>query len=296
MIHHSKCPICLSDSVRLHFPVTDSSISGETFPVWHCEHCDVMFTQVVPDEKEIGRYYASEAYVSHTDSRQGLINRIYHVVRNITVKNKRKWVTDGTGRNTGKILDIGCGTGAFLECMRKSGWEVTGIEPDPVARNNARSLHGVEPLEPEAIDSLPEGSFHAITMWHVLEHVHTLHSYIEKIKKLLAPSGRLFIAVPNYTSGDAVAYKQYWAAWDVPRHLYHFSPKSMEWLMHRHGFRIHRHRPMWYDSFYVSLLSEKYMKRPLGALRAMLTASVSNIRAMFSGKKCSSVVYVAGQD
>ena len=252
-----------------------------------------MFTHDVPGENEIGRYYASEAYVSHTNSKKGLINRLYHVVRNITLKSKRSWVCAETGLSKGKLLDLGCGTGAFLAFMKKSGWDVTGLEPDPGARAQAVTLHGIEPGSPEALDTLPDGSYHAITMWHVLEHVHTLHHYMERIKMLLAPSGKIFIAVPNHTSFDASYYRQHWAAWDVPRHLYHFSPDSMEQLLSMHGLRLKRVMPMWYDSFYVSLLSEKYMKRPLGPMRALLIGGISNLSALFSRKKCSSVVYVA---
>jgi SAM-dependent methyltransferase len=247
----------------------------------------------VPDEMAMGRYYASEAYVSHTNSKKGLINGLYHRVRNITLKNKKKWIRSETGLSEGKLLDIGCGTGAFIAFMKNDGWEVTGLEPDPGARKQAVTLHGLEPLSPDAIDRLPEGSFQAITLWHVLEHVHTLHHYMERIKKLLTPTGKIFIAVPNHTSFDASYYRQHWAAWDVPRHLYHFSPDAMNHLLGMHGLRLTRIMPMWYDSFYVSLLSEKYMKRPLGPLRALLVGMISNLVAVFSGKKCSSVVYVA---
>lgn len=296
MIIHSKCPLCHSDSIRSHFPVTDHSVSGEAFAVWHCEQCTVMFTHEVPDEKEMGRYYASEAYVSHTNSKRGMINRLYHAVRNVTLRKKRRWVESATGLRSGALLDVGCGTGAFLSTMKKGGWAVTGIEPDAGARQQASSLHAIQPLGPEAIDILAEGSFHAITLWHVLEHVHALHHYVGRIKKLLAPSGKIFIAVPNHTSFDASYYRQQWAAWDVPRHLYHFSPASMEILLEKHGLKITGILPMRFDSYYVSLLSEKYMKRPTGPLNALFIGFISNLVALFCRKKCSSLVYVVEAD
>lgn len=296
MIHHLHCPICKNESVRIHFPVLDNSVTGECFPVWQCSNCTGMFTQDIPDEESIGRYYASEAYVSHTDTKKGIVNRLYHIVRSFTIKGKCKWVEQATSLKTGSILDIGCGTGTFLDGMKSAGWKVTGIEPDPVARENAKKNYGIEALAPEALDNLPNASFQAITMWHVLEHVHTLHPYLDKIKKLLAPGGRLFIAVPNYTSFDAGYYKETWAAYDVPRHLYHFSPNSMQILLNQQGFAMKGIKRMWFDSYYVSMLSEQYRKGVLKIFRAIFIAKISNIIALFNKRKCSSVVYIAAVD
>ena len=133
-----------------------------------------------------------------------------------------------TEKSTGNVLDVGCGTGAFLHTMQKAEWQITGLEPDVTARKKAKELYNLNLDNPEKLFSLPSQSFDAITMWHVLEHVHDLHNYLYQLKKLLKTSGKLFIAVPNYTCYDEKVYKEFWAAYDVPRHLYHFSPAVNE--------------------------------------------------------------------
>jgi 2-polyprenyl-3-methyl-5-hydroxy-6-metoxy-1,4-benzoquinol methylase len=192
-------------------------------------------------------------------------------------------------------LDVGCGTGAFLNTMLQAGWDATGLEPDETARKNAQELYQVQPLSSPEIFNLPEQQYDAITMWHVLEHVHQLHEYIDQLKKLLKPSGKLIIAVPNFTSADGQHYKSHWAAYDVPRHLYHFSPASMKKLMELHGMQVIEHKPMWFDSFYVSMLSEKYKNGKDNLISAFFRGLLSNIAAMGNHQKCSSVIYVIGK-
>ena len=202
---------------------------------------------------------------------------------------------DETGTTKGTILDIGCGTGAFLHNMQNAGWNITGIEPDEVARNKAKELYTITPLDPAELFGLAPATFNAITMWHVLEHVHNLHGYLQKISDLLASGGRLFIAVPNYTSYDAAVYKEHWAAWDVPRHLYHFSPASMEQLLKKFGLTLLGCKPMWYDSFYVSMLSEQYKNGKGNFFRASWIGFISNLKTIGNKRKCSSVIYVVGK-
>lgn len=292
MVKYSNCPVCNDPSIHLLFPVKDHSVAGEWFQLWECVRCLGRFTQDAPGITEIGKYYASEEYISHSDTKKGLVNRLYHTVRNITVKHKRKLVMKATGRQHGEVLDIGCGTGSFLASMRSIGWKVTGIEPDGQARSNAGRVHDIVPLPADALFSLPEGSFNAITLWHVLEHVHDLHGYLKKIGSLLASRGKIFIAVPNHTSFDAHHYREYWAAYDVPRHLYHFSPTSMNALMKAHGLQVEEIKPMWFDSFYVSLLSEKYRKGFAGFIKACIIGALSNLNTLFRKEKCSSLIYV----
>jgi len=258
--------------------------------IWYCSDCTLCFTQDIPGQDSIGVFYASSDYISHSDTKEGIINRLYHLVRKRTLASKKTLVVSVTGTNRGNVLDIGCGTGAFLHAMKAAGWTITGLEPDPSARAKAMELYAVNPQEPGRRFELPAASFAAITMWHVLEHVHELHAYLKRIGELLAPGGKLFIAVPNYTSADAKAYKEYWAAWDVPRHLYHFSPGSMERLLSLHGMKLESVRPMWFDSFYVSMLSEKY--RGGNIIRAFFNGLLSNLNAIGNHRKCSSVIYI----
>ena len=203
-----------------------------------------------------------------------------------------------TGRTEGTLLDVGSGTGAFVNEMKQNRWQVTGLEPDEDARKVAKDNFHCELKSPGELFHLPENSFDAITLWHVLEHVHDLHGYLQQFRRLLKEDGRLVIAVPNYTSFDASFYKEFWAAYDVPRHLYHFSPLSMKLLMDKSGMRIVKYEPMWFDSFYVSFLSSKYKNARLPGqgktnwLVASWTGFVSNLEALLDKKKCSSVIYV----
>lgn len=291
MVHYNECPVCKGKAAASFLKVTDFSASKKTFEVWACPDCTVCFTQDAPSQDEIGPYYQFEDYISHTDTQKGLVNRLYHFVRGITLNSKKSIVQKATGLKNGSLLDIGSGTGAFINKMQQSGWQVTGLEPDETARKKCLDNHGITAQLPEELFNLPAQSFDVITMWHVLEHVHQLQEYIQQIKTLLKPGGVLIIAVPNYTAHDALVYQQYWAAWDVPRHLYHFSPKAMNTLLVGHGLAIHKIKPMWFDSFYVSMLSEKYRKGNI--VRAMFTGLSSNMKALFDKKKCSSVIYIA---
>lgn len=290
-IYYNACPLCGSGNIHKVITAKDHTVSGETFDIYHCGHCGGRFTQHVPGSAEIGRYYQSQEYISHSETKKGVVNRLYHSVRKITMRSKQNWVKAATGLKTGTLLDIGCGTGAFLHYMKQIGWDVTGLEPDDIARNNAKTLYGIEPLPSAELFSLPTQQYDAITMWHVLEHVHALHDYLRQIRTLLKPEGALIIAVPNYTSPDAEHYQELWAAYDVPRHLYHFSPDSMEALLKQHKIRIVRKHPMVFDGFYVSLLSEKYKTGGNGLLKGFWNGFRSYRKGLKDVNRCSSVVY-----
>ena len=268
-------------------------MSSDDFEIWECKHCTLRFTQNIPEAEEIACYYQSENYISHSDTNEGFINKLYHQVRKRTLHKKKSLVKQLTGKKNGSILDIGSGTGAFLNTMQLADWQVKGLEPDEAARKKSVELYGLQLSESEELYTLPANSFDAITMWHVLEHVHDLHGYINQVNNLLRPGGKIFIAVPNYTCYDEEIYKEYWAAYDVPRHLYHFSPKAMKELLELHGLSIDSIKPMWYDSFYVSLLSEKYKTGKSNPASAFLNGMISNSKALMNTKKCSSVIYVA---
>ena len=291
MIHYTNCPVCKADTISFKINIKDHSITRETFPVWSCASCSLLFTQDVPDENEIGKYYTSTDYISHSDTKEGIINSIYHRVRNITLKSKRKLVVKLVGKTKGDVLDIGSGTGAYLYEMKMNGWGVTGIEADRDAGNMSHSKYHISTQKPEELFTLP-GKYDVITMWHVLEHVHKLEDYLKRIHQLLVKDGVFIVAVPNYTSADAKAYGSMWAAYDVPRHLYHFSPQSMKVLMEKYGFEIVESKPMWFDSFYVSLLSEKYRKGSINYFRAFVKGLLSNFVAMRDNNRCSSVIYI----
>jgi len=291
-ITYSSCPICKSAGIQKKLAAEDYTVSHQNFEIWECGNCSLRFTQHIPSGDAIGAYYQSDAYVSHTDTKEGIINKLYHFVRRRTLRQKRKLVQSITGLQKATLLDIGAGTGAFSHEMTNAGWQVTGVEPDEATRVRAQQLYGIELKPAPALFELPPQSFDAITMWHVLEHVHALHDYIEQIGKLVKPGGRVCIAVPNYTSYDAAVYRQYWAAYDVPRHLYHFSPKSIDALLALHGMRVIKIQPMWFDSFYISMLSEQYKNGRNNLIKAVWNGLLSNTRATGNHAKCSSVIYI----
>lgn len=290
-VHYSECPVCNSRSIDPLLTVKDHSVSKENFVIWQCRNCSLRFTQDVPDEGSIGSYYQSADYISHTNTSKGLLNKLYQRVRKITLAQKASFIISKT-RPQGNLLDVGAGIGAFADTMMKRGWKVTGIEPDEGARGQAKKLFQIDLRTPDSLDQLPRKSFDAITLWHVMEHVHSLHSYIETMNELLSKEGKIFIAVPNYTSLDSDIYKTWWAAYDVPRHLYHFSPNSVSKLVEQHGLKVSSMHPMWFDSFYISLLSSKYRSGKLSWIGAAINGLRSNINTLFNKERCSSVLYV----
>jgi 2-polyprenyl-3-methyl-5-hydroxy-6-metoxy-1,4-benzoquinol methylase len=291
LIYYNSCPLCGSSNIREVLTAQDYTVSGEKFEIWHCGHCTGRFTQNVPSSGRIGRYYQSQEYISHSETRKGLINRLYHSVRKITLRSKANWIKAATGLKQGQLLDIGSGTGAFLHYMQQNGWKASGLEPDEQARQNALKLYKVTAQPVEQLFSLPPASFDAITMWHVLEHVHEVHAYLQQIGTLLKPEGAVLIAVPNYTSPDAEHYGAAWAAYDVPRHLYHFSPMAMEQLLKQHNLQIVKKHPMVFDAFYVSLLSEKYKTGHGRLLAGAWNGLLSYRKALKETDRCSSIVY-----
>ncbi len=291
-IHYSVCPVCENAGFTKVLSVKDHTVSQEVFDIVECTSCRLRFTQDIPSVEAIGPYYKSEQYISHTNTSKGFINRLYQLVRKKTIRSKVRLVQQQTGCSKGTLLDIGSGIGTFAKAMTDAGWQATALEPDGDARKTAADLYNLELRDSPALFQLPVSSFDAITMWHVLEHVHDLNNYVARLRLLLKDSGKLFIAVPNYTSRDAGFYKEHWAAYDVPRHLYHFSPASMRRLMEKHGLKIGAYKAMWYDSFYISLLSSKYKNGQTRLIGAGLQGLLSNLAAIGSAKKCSSVIYI----
>lgn len=295
LVHYSLCPVCSSADIKDVLTVKDHSVSGQSFRIAECADCSLRFTQDVPDAVSISPYYKAEEYISHTNTSKGLINRIYKFVRNRTMIRKRRLVQSSTGLQKGSILDLGSGVGSFVNEMSQHGWTVTGLEPDADARKVAKELYRLDLGDTNEFYRLHSASFDAITMWHVLEHVHDLSIYIHQLRNILKDNGRLLVAVPNYTSFDAKAYGEYWAAYDVPRHLYHFSPRSVQVLMEKHGLRVIGYKPMWYDSFYISLLSSRYKRSKTNWLTAFMIGIRSNLKALHDVRKCSSVIYIVSK-
>jgi 2-polyprenyl-3-methyl-5-hydroxy-6-metoxy-1,4-benzoquinol methylase len=290
-VHYTHCPVCGSSDIHPLLTAKDHSVSGEEFVIWQCQSCTLRFTQDVPDESSIGPYYQSQDYISHSNTSKGLLNKLYQAVRKFTLGQKSGLVISRT-TNHGRILDIGAGIGAFLNEMKGKGWDIEGIEPDYGARQQAKNLFAIDLKPTPELQHIPHNSFDAITLWHVLEHVESLQDYVALLKQLLKKNGKIFIAVPNYSSLDAHLYGNRWAAYDVPRHLYHFTPRSIEVLVQKHGMKIIARKPMWFDAFYISLLSSKYRTGKTSWLGAGINGIRSNLKALLNKEKASSLIYI----
>jgi SAM-dependent methyltransferase len=291
-IQYNQCPACFNTEIKKVLECKDYTVSKEPFEVWECVNCTMRFTNNVPSANHMGPYYKSADYVSHSNSKKGLVNKLYHMVRNYTLGTKLQLIKSATCKEEGSLLDVGAGTGAFANKMQQAGWTVNGLEPDEMARRNALNSYNLQLQTLDDLHNFPVNSFDVITMWHVLEHVHDLHAYLTTFEEILKRDGKLFIAVPNYTSFDAKLYGRFWAAYDVPRHLYHFSPKSMQILLAGKGFKLAAKRPMWFDSFYVCLLSERYKTGSLNSVGGFINGLRSNIKAVGDKARCSSIIYV----
>lgn len=291
-VHYTACPVCGSSHINPLLTVQDHTVSKENFVVWQCSDCTLRFTQDVPDEASVGRYYKSAEYISHTDSDKGLVNQLYKRVRKITLRQKADLIIKSSGILKGSLLDVGSGTGAFLHTMKEKGWQTVGLEPDADARQMAKQLYGLSLQEPSELQGFSPASFDVITLWHVLEHVHELHGYMAQLKNLLRANGKLIIAVPNYRSLDAGVYGLNWAAYDVPRHLYHFSPLALDKLVQMHGMKVVAKRPMWFDAFYISMLSSKYRHGKTKLFTSFINGMRSNIKAAGNNDYCSSLIYI----
>jgi SAM-dependent methyltransferase len=285
------CPVCKEKAKNIQkLNARDFTVTNEIFNIVECLECGFIFTNPRPVQSEIGKYYESSQYISHTNAKETLFDKAYHLVRKYALKGKIKLINTYANNNR-SILDYGSGTGAFLESCSNNSWKVTGIEPSKNARNEAKKIKGITIYE--TIDELNEDAkFQIITLWHVLEHIHQLNETVESLKNNLNQEGRLIIAVPNLRSKDAEVYKENWAAFDVPRHLYHFDKESMNKLMENHGLQIEKIIPMWFDSFYVSMISTKYKYGKTKIIEAFIIGLWSNINAYFNKKEYSSLIYV----
>lgn len=286
----SNCPICNSSQFIPFLSCIDNTVSREIFNIVKCEQCSFKFTNPRPEEENLGKYYKSENYVSHSNTNKGFINSTYQSVRKYTLLKKLQLISKFY--KTGNILDIGCGTGEFLNTCKNAKWKTLGIEPDMDARTMAIKNYSLDVRPESEIDQLPDSSFDIITMWHVLEHVPKLNQRVEDLKRLIKPNGIIIIAVPNSNSLDAKIYKENWAAYDVPRHLYHFNPNDINLLFKNHGMKMFRILPMIFDSFYVAMLSEKIKTGKTNVLRSTWNGLISNISAIKSGNTYSSQIYL----
>lgn len=291
-ILHSQCPVCQSDSLMQNHISADWLVSGETFPVIRCKRCGFMFTNNYPAEEHIGKYYKSEEYISHSNAAAGLSGRLYKLARTLMLSRKRKLISGYISASGSTLLDIGCGTGHFVAFMNRQGWVATGIERDRDAREYAAKINKIKVAGDESLQHLPPSYYDVITMWHVLEHFHDPVKAIRQVAGALKPEGIIVVALPNHGSYDAHHYGADWAAWDVPRHLWHFNPDSFSLFTESHDLKIIKKSTMPFDSFYVSILSEKAKGSGVSLIKGMFWGFISQTAALFNVNRSSSVIYI----
>ena len=292
VIIHDKCPLCKSSAIKKRFACIDKFATGEQFDIYECTACGLAFTQDFPNEKEIDRYYESPAYISHSNTSKGLVNSVYHIVRKIMLQKKARKVEQLTGLKNGKLLDYGAGTGHFARIMKGRGWNVTAIEKNGKARELALKEFGFEMQPVEALEAIKEKELDVVTMWHVMEHIQEPDNMWRELYRILADTGVAIIAVPNSISYDALKYKEHWAAYDVPRHLWHFTPSTIAQWGERHGFVLDRQYTMPFDGFYISMLSEQYKGSRLHTIKGFWNGFKGWVAQWHRSSASSSIIYV----
>lgn len=283
-----KCPACEGDSHSHYISCKDYTVSKEHFNIVQCQQCNLLFTNPRPPKSIIGQYYQSDEYISHHNKSSSLSDILYKTVRHFTLKAKVNLIHKHGKK--GSLLDIGCGTGFFLNKAADSGWKVKGIEPNDTARNLA--IRNAIQVETDLNDYKGE-QFDNITLWHVLEHIYDLNTFIKLLHSSLSSDGTVFIAVPNSKSHDSEHYKEHWAAYDLPRHLYHFDQDTFRTTMERHQFKVIATVPMKFDAYYVSLLSESYIKKSIfNYITFFINGIISNRYAGKNYNNYSSLIYI----
>lgn len=286
----SNCPICSNNDFSKVYSCKDHSTSKESFTIVNCNACNFTFTNPRPEDESLDKYYLSENYISHTNSKTNLFEKLYQIVRKIAIKQKLSLLNKFS--NSKIHLDIGCGTGDFLNACKAVGYKAKGIEPSDIARNKAIEHFDLDVSKNTDLSQFENKEFETISMWHVLEHISKLNDTVKHFARILKEEGIVIIAVPNLKSWDANYYKEYWAAWDVPIHLWHFSKNSINKLFEKHGFTLIKTKPMIFDSFYVSVLSEEYKTGKKNLVKGFLIGLISNLVGICTKKGYSSTIYV----
>ena len=319
LLSFQTCPLCDSKKIAPFLTCRDTLTHRGEFTIASCGECGFRFTNPYPSAEDIHVFYDTPDYTPVSNSKEGLLNKGYHLARRVMLRAKRRLVQRLVGRGLRSapprgsnqafhetslepqggaersprptLLDIGCGTGEFLATMKQAGWSVQGVEPYEPAKNSAIKNFQIPVTDLAGQSSLPDHAYDVITLWHVLEHAHDLHRSMAEISRLLKPGGLVLIGVPNCDSWDAKFYGAHWAAYDTPRHLFHFNPATMRRLATRHNFEVASIHPLFFDPIYIPLLTEK-KRADKNVLRGVYAAIRSFIFSLFYPAKCTAIAYV----
>ena len=289
MMEINKCPICNSTEIIPYFSTRDYFFTNEEFSISKCNSCNFIFTNPVPAKEEIAKYYNTDKYISHDTNSNGLLGKLYNTIRDFNLKNKysiiKKYIQQGSA------LDIGSGTGEFLNFLKNKNWKTHGIEPEKKAREFAINKYKLEIFDENKLNQLNKNEFDLISMWHVLEHVYEINERLQIIHSLLKDDGIFINALPMIDSLDSLRFGKYWAGLDVPRHLHHFSHDTFQLLANNCGFELIDKYPLKFDSYYVSYLSHKALNNSLALIRGLADGCISNMKAD-SKRNYSSMIFV----
>lgn len=294
IVEDRPCPICGSSIYYLEGYATDWLYSKQSFPLLRNSESGLLITGSSPSEETLGEYYKSDRYISHTNSHQGIINKLYQLARSFSLPLKYRTIARylSSTKEKGVLLDVGCGTGQFASLVKSKGHQVYCVEQSHKARCYT-SEHFHLPCYPSLLDLNLSQSVDVITLWHVLEHINDLSSHFACFRRILKSSGTLVLALPNYTSYDARLYKDKWAAYDVPRHLWHFSPQTIQDLAAKEGFQCFRTKRMPLDAFYIALLSEnnKGNRGAIAFMKAFFVGCIGALRSLVKKNESSSLIF-----
>ncbi|MRR23314.1 class I SAM-dependent methyltransferase [bacterium] len=292
MAEGSVCLACGAADSADQYHAKDHLVSGKEFTIRKCNACGMGWTVDPPAETGAGKYYVSEEYISHTDRKQSISDYLYHLARSFMLGRKKGLVDRVTGRNAGILVDMGSGTGYFPAYMQKEGWQVTGVEISEAARKYSADRFSLKAVSPEEVKDLPSATADCITFWHVLEHLYSPDEWLKEVSRILKDDGRCIMALPNFSSTDAIWFGNRWAALDVPRHLWHFTPGSMQLYAERNGFVCESLVSLPLDLFYISILSYRNQRKSLALIKGLVTGAYLAVRSGFRKEKSSSLVYV----
>lgn len=284
--------MCLSEKTGRYLRLKDNFLSNEEFDVFRCIDCGFIFTQDHPDEENISDYYKSEDYLSHNDNVKSLSAFLYRIARELMLKRKLRIIRKTSGLSTGVLLDIGSGSGHFAAFLKKHGWRVSGIEINKTVRERSSTEYDFPVFAPDQLSSLQSESFDCVTLWHSLEHFQDPFKYTNEIKRLLKPGGICILALPNSSSCDAEYYREFWGAWDVPRHLWHFRPETVRLFSEKSAFAVSGILRLPFDVYYVSTLSEKYRSAGLPMVSGLIKALWFSLLSVFRINNSSSLIYI----
>lgn len=296
MPENNICPACDSAETAVLFNAKDHLVSGDEYLIRRCTSCGMGWTVDPPSEKDAGRFYVSEDYISHTDRKKSPADYLYHLARRFMLGRKHRITISSIGRSSGTLLDIGSGTGYFAAFMQKRGWKVTGIELNDEARNYSASRFGIKVASPVEVRGLPSASADCITFWHVLEHLYDPAGWLGEVRRILRDDGKCIIALPNFASADAEWFGSRWAALDVPRHLWHFTPEAFRSFAAKEGFAVDRIKPLPLDLYYIASLSYRNAGKRFPLFRGAFTGVLIALRNLFQLEKASSLVYVISKN